>query len=431
MANPHHDGKGRFAKKPPGGKFSPFDELGRPSKKRYGASLYDDYLTSLTGQQGIRTYREMSNDPSVGAVLFAIEMLLRRMTWQVTPFDASSQAAETAWFLEECRQDMSHTWADHMAAASTMLTYGFAPFEIVYRQRTEAGHSRFRDGRIGWRRFGFRPQDTLNRWERDPDGGLAGMWQDTGQGAVLIPVEKLLLYQVRPGMGDPESRSILRAAYRAWWFKKRSEEIMLIGLERNLAGLPVLRIPAASIIANDELNQRAELMARRLKQDEQMGVVWPSDRWEDGSEMYGIDTLKTPGAPGVSPIEIVRMYAADIAATVLADFLSLGRDATGSRALADPKQELFQQALGAWADSMEECLNRFAVPRLFALNGLPTDELPQIKHGPVEKVDLDALGTFVLRLAQAGHDWGFQAEGDPIRAQMRQLAGLDPEPESE
>jgi hypothetical protein len=346
------------------------------------------------------------------------------------PFDDTPQDLEAAQFLGECRDDMSHTWPDHMAAAVTMLTYGFSFFELVYRQRTPAGKSRYSDGRVGWRRFGYRPQDSLARWEKDTDGGISAFVQQIGGQTVTIPIEKGLLYQTKPGMGDPESKSILRTAYRSWWAKKRAEEIMLVGLERNLAGLPVLRIPAASIISNDALYQRAKLMAQRLRQDEQMGVVWPSDRWEDGSEMYGIDTLKTPGAPGLDPIEVVRMYSADIAASVLADFLSLGRDATGSRALADPKQELFQQALTAWADSIEECLNRFAIPRLFALNDFRIERLPTLKHGPIEKVDLAELGQFVLQTAQAGHDWGFMTEGDTISGQVRQLAGFDPAPEA-
>lgn len=429
MANDKHDARGRFAKKEEG-KWSPFDELGRPSKNT-GHQLYQDFIPAISGTRALKTYGEMaSNDATVGAILFAIEMLLRRMTWTEQPAGDTPQDLEAADFLASCRQDMSHTWPDHLAAVCSMLPYGFAFFELVYRMRTPKDGSRFADGRIGWRRFGFRPQETLARWAKDADGGLSGFVQQIAGLTIEIPIEKGLLYQTRPGMGDPESRSILRTAYRSWWAKKRAEEIMLVGLERNLAGLPVLRIPAQSIISHDGLYERAKLMAQRLRQDEQMGVVWPSDRWEDGSEMYGIDTLKTPGAPGIDPIGVVRMYSADIAASVLADFLSLGRDATGSRALADPKQEMFTQALGAWADGIEEVANRFAVPRLFALNDFRIDRLPQIKHGPVEKVDLGELGQFVLQLAQAGHDWGFSREDDPIAGQVRQLAGFDPAPEA-
>lgn len=77
---------------------------------------------------------------------------------------------------------------------------------------------------------------------------------------------------------------------------------------------------------------------------------------------------------------------------------------------------------------MEEAINRFAVPRLFALNDFKVDRLPKVKHGPVEKVDLDALGNFILRVSQAGHDWGFADETDTVAGQVRSLAGLDPAP---
>jgi hypothetical protein len=438
VANAYHDNQGRFTKRPPGAPnpqpkptFSPYDELGRPSATRYKNQIYEDFLPELTGRRAIRAYREMSsNDPTVGAVLFAIEMLLRRMTWNVEPWDDTPQDTEAADFLDSCRDDMSHTWADHMAAACSMLPFGWSYFELVYKQR-KPGASRFPDGRVGWRKLGFRPQDTLERWEKDDDGSLRGMVQKVGNGTVLIPIEKAVLYQVRPGMGEPESRSVLRNAYRPWYYRKRAEEIMLVGLERNLAGLPVLRIPAASIIKGDSdpLYARAKLMAQRLRQDEQMGVVWPSDQWEGGGEMYGIGTLPTPGAPGIDPIAVVRMFATDIATTVLADFISLGRDTVGSRALADPKVEIFTQALGAWADSMEQAINRYAVPRLFALNSFNLERLPEIKHGPVEKPDLDELGNFVLRLSQAGADWGLMDPADPIGDQVRQLAGFDPKPD--
>jgi len=64
MSNPLHDSHGRFAAKAPGERvskakdkpaFSPFDELGRPSKVTYGGTLYQDYIPALTGKQCIRT----------------------------------------------------------------------------------------------------------------------------------------------------------------------------------------------------------------------------------------------------------------------------------------------------------------------------------------------------------------------------------------
>ena len=53
---------------------------------------------------------------------------------------------------------------------------------------------------------------------------------------VVIPMEKCLLFRTQTHKNNPEGRSILRNAYRSWYFKKRIEEIEGVGIERDLAG---------------------------------------------------------------------------------------------------------------------------------------------------------------------------------------------------
>jgi hypothetical protein len=117
-----------------------------------------------------------------------------------------------------------------------------------------------------------------------------------------------------------------------------------------------------------------------------------------------------------------------IADVVLAGFINLGKDAVGSRALAEPKQQLFQKALQGWVDGIAEVLNRHAVPRLFELNDFNLDALPRFVPEEVEDTALEELGKFVTATAQAGMDWGFLTPDDPISDQMRQLAGFDAAP---
>lgn len=50
-------------------------EIGRIGQRRYGGTIYEEFLHELRGTRGIEVYREMSeNDDVVGAILFAIEM---------------------------------------------------------------------------------------------------------------------------------------------------------------------------------------------------------------------------------------------------------------------------------------------------------------------------------------------------------------------
>uniref|UniRef100_A0A6M3LLP4 Putative structural protein n=1 Tax=viral metagenome TaxID=1070528 RepID=A0A6M3LLP4_9ZZZZ len=440
MANQWHGPDGKFTKRPDGAPISKAktradwtatDELGVQTKQRYGSSIFDDFLPQLRGTNALRVLREMSdNDATVGSILFSIEQVLRQAPWAAESASDSPQDEAAALFLDECVGDMEGTWADHISAGLTMLPFGFSWFEQVFRLRRPEEGSRFNDGKLGWRKMGFRPQDTLSRWEEDDDGEPCFV-QDTGSELVVLPHAKAVHYKTNIGRGTPEGRSILRNAYRSWYFKKRAEEVLLIGMERSLAGLPIARIPAESIIHKDLLYERAKLMVQRVRQDEQMGVVWPSDKWPGTSEnMYEFDTLKSEGPRSLDPVQVVRMFANDIAASVLAGFIYLGRDAVGSRALATPMQEIFQRALESWLDSMEDTFHQQATLKLLRLNGFQIVSPPRWRHGTVQDVDLAELGAFVQAVSATGYDWGVLSEGDPIRDQFRTLAGFDPEPAS-
>ncbi len=76
----------------------------------------------------------------------------------------------------------------------SFLDYGWSYFEIIYKLRKgktddPTTRSQFDDGKVGWRKFGLRAQDTLESWVFDEaDGGLRGMNQldqTTGRAAYL------------------------------------------------------------------------------------------------------------------------------------------------------------------------------------------------------------------------------------------------------
>ena len=123
------------------------------------------------------------------------------------------------------------------------------------------------------------------------------------------------------------------------------------------------------------------------------------------------------------------MFANDISSSVLAGWIQLGRDAVGSRALAMPQQEIFQRALESWLDSMEDTFHHQAVLPLLKLNGFQTETPPRWRHGTVQDVDLGELGAFIRDVAATGYDWGVLNQADPVRDQLRTIAGFDPEPD--
>ncbi|MGI6498023.1 MAG: hypothetical protein ACOX0U_04265 [Oscillospiraceae bacterium] len=61
-----------------------------------------------------------------------------------------------------------------------------------------------------------------------------------------------MIFRTKSRKGSPEGRSILRNAYRSWYFKRRIQEIEGIGIERDLAGFPTLTAPEGMNIWDED-----------------------------------------------------------------------------------------------------------------------------------------------------------------------------------
>ena len=409
-----------------------FRELGVTGLSRDGGVVRDEYLRELQGDRWLAVVREMGNDPIVGAILFAVEMLLRRVQVSVQPADESAAAQELAQFVEECIGDMSTDWADTLAEILTMLPYGWAYMEIVYKQRgggvdAPEKRSKYTDGRIGWRKWSIRGQETRERWEFDDSGGVQGMWQRNDTGTVLVPIEKALLFRTTQRKSNPEGRSVLRSAYRAWYFKRNIENIEGIGIERDLAGLPVAKVPPGVLAAETD-GERAQLAAIKeivtnIRRDEQEGVLWPLVRDDNGNELYTLELLSTGGERQFDTGAIIQRYEQRIAMSVLADFILLGHEAVGSYALSATKASMFKSALQAWLTSIAGVINAHAIPRLLRLNGMDLTLAPVFGFGAVGDVDIETVITFVKEMGAAGMSFFPSPE---LENRLRGDVGLPP-----
>ena len=107
---------------------------------RNGQIRADEFLTELRGKRAIKKYREMrENDSTIGAVMYAVEQILRDVDMKVKPADDSEAAKREAEFVESVLNDMEHTLDDHISESLSFLSYGFAWFEVVYKRREGMG----------------------------------------------------------------------------------------------------------------------------------------------------------------------------------------------------------------------------------------------------------------------------------------------------
>lgn len=386
-------------------------EIGRVGQRRYGGIFYEEFLSELRGRKGAEVFTEMSNnDETIGAILFAIEMLVRQASWNVEPGGSTAKDREAAEFVKSCMDDMQQTWIDTISEILSFLTYGWSFHEIVYKRRMgrtkdNRTSSKYDDGLIGWMKLPIRSQETLYQWEYDNQDNLIGMTQmpPPDFGLITIPMNKAMLFRTRSRKDNPEGRSILRTAYRSWYFKRRIQEIEGIGIERDLAGLPVITTPEGmDIWDKDDEDMNAiraglEAMVKNIRRDSTEGLVLPFG--------YTFELTSTGGSRQFDTNSIIARYDTKISQTVLADFIQLGHESVGSFALSSDKTNLFSMAICAFLDIICQTFNSQGIPALIDINGdhfAGVTDYPRLTHGDIEDVDLATMATFIKDMTSIG-----------------------------
>jgi hypothetical protein len=393
--------------------------LGSTGLPVWSGRVYDEVLTELDGERGRKILREMSEqDPIIGGVLLGVELLARQVPYTIRPADESDKAHEVADFVDEALTDMSPSWEDTLSEILSYLTYGWSWLEIIYKRRqglkpnSTQKSSRFDDNKIGWGGWSIRSQETLDHWEfsEENKGELVAMhqWAPPDYKAVRIPRNKSLHFKTRSRRENPEGVSILRNAYRPWYMKKNIEIIEGIGVERDLAGLPVLWAPSSLFSANASVEEQAlftklQKIVTSIKRDEQEGILMPMAFDEEGKNpLYKLELLSTGGDRQFDTNAIINRYDERIAMSMLADFILMGHQAVGSYALSTTKTGLFSTALSAFLDLIVGEINLQAIPRLVLLNGWSLKDCPTLQHGKIDTTDLSKLGSFLKQLSDAG-----------------------------
>ena len=382
-----------------------FNEIGNTGLKNSGGMIYEEFLPKLQWPRAGAVYHEMSsNDPVVTSILMASRQLVRKVEWSVEPASQKRADIKAAQFLEECMNDMSCTWSAFIDDLMSFFEYGWSYMEIVYKKRNGNGtkakcSSKYNDNRIGWRKISGRAQTTLQRWEIDEYGSIKGMYQYTDKGVVFIPIEKALLFRTTTARNNPEGKSFLRGAYRPWYFKKHIEEVEGIGIERDLAGLPVITAPAGLDLFDKnnpkaiQTKNDALKLVSSIRRDRNEGVVL-SDGWK-------IELLNSGGSH-MDTSSVINRYDQRIAITMLSDIVMMGGDKVGSFALAKTKESLLAAALDAQLANVVDILNEIAIPRLFALNTFTgLSGFPKFKVTSVITPNLTDLGNFIRALSGA------------------------------
>lgn len=403
--------------------YGPFRTLGSSGLRNFHGTIAEEFLKQLSGARGMAVYREMQdNDAIIGAIMRLMDSLARQTEFYFEPAGSDPYQLEAAAFAESCVDDLGHSWSDFISEVLSCLGFGWSYFETTYKQRLgdrQEGFvppSRNNDFRVGWASFDIRAQETLYRWEIHEDTGeILGMHQQdiTRGSSVFIPSEKALHFRTQSHKNNPEGRSILRNAYRSWYFLKKLQEIEAIGIERDLAGMPVMYVPPELLHPDASATDKAiladlEKVISQTRRDERDGLILPAPEVSDpatGQTLktgYSFSLMASGGTRAIQINEAITRYENRIATSVLAEFILLGSDKVGSFALASSKTNMFSRSFGSILDMICETFTRQAVAPLMRMNGYPSDVWPTLKHEDIEAPPLEEIGAYIQQMVGSG-----------------------------
>lgn len=418
---------------------SGFSELGRTGLNRFGGWISEEWLPELQGSKGAEIYKRMStNDAIISGGLFAIKMLAKQVPWRAVPGGSSSKDIRAAEFLESCLYDMEFSWPATLDEILTMYPFGWSWLEKVYKicrgqDKDPRFRSQFDDGLVRWRKLAPRAQETLQDWEYDEDTDtLRAMIQLAPPDFQerRVPLEKSLHFRMSSAKGNPQGDSGLRGTYRAWYIVTNLEDFEAMGMERDLAGYPVLYAPkeVADPDPDDEEAVAAhdDFMAliTGVRRDETEGLLLSSERDANGHLLYELKLVSSSGTRQINTNQVISRWKNAMTVSMMTDFLLLGQGRQGSYALAETKSKFFAQSISALLDIIVEVVNAAGVPDLIAFNPLIFEDLekpPYFVRGKVEIPNLEQIANYLQKLGYKV-DW---LKGDvALENHVRNLADL-------
>ena len=424
-----------------------------------GGELFTAEMVISNGvltQQGMRDLWHMAcTDETVGAMIWCIVTALTSMDFfhvaqlDGQDVDENSKSDTAAQYADQVIADMDQAWSAHLEEAVSAIIFGYACCEIIPKQRDGVA-SRFNDDRWGVSACWLRDQFTIFNWKYDPNSGqpMAFVQQTVTKGAVEVPLWKTCHYRMLKMLNRPQGRALLLPAWRAWKLKNRIQDSEAIGIDRDLAGIPLFRMPQEVLDTASETGanlkptkealaaigmiQAAQKAVSQLRMNHDDGLVIPSDTFasddpeqKDRTPKFDFKLITSAGPRTINTRQAVQDYDLAIARTVLMMFLQLGTKGGGSYALSGDQSETAYASVKAIADMICEEWSKKVNPYLAKLNGANARYLPRLSHGKVTQEGMQAIGEFLNGIGRAVNLW----ENDAVmRESIAELTNLKFDP---
>jgi len=205
----------------------------------YVRVFQEEYKNNLRGRLGAKKYMEMRNDARVRNSLKLAKTPVLAARWYVEPASSDERDIYIANFIwNNLDKWMTQSWYQFLYEVLYMLDYGHYVFEKVFDLRVIDGQQR-----VIWKKLAPRHPVEVLEFIYDSRGGpeaIRLVANNRKLNEVVVPIDKMLVFSYEQETGNLAGRSVLRSAYKHWFYKENLYKIDAIQKERHSIGIPVI-----------------------------------------------------------------------------------------------------------------------------------------------------------------------------------------------
>ena len=269
---------------------APPDVFAESGSSRY-QKLPDRVPQFVSRQQAARIYDQMVvNDATVDVSLRVAKTPVLGAYFYMQPFDDDPDNLDIQEFAEaNVFAGTSQPFLLVLEDILRFFDYGFSMLEPVWELREWAPSRKLANRRkyTMLAKLGGRMAPTISDIKYDDHGEVVGVVQnairaDNTTEQVTIPIEKLIPFTFNKTGGNIEGKSILRTAYKHWYYKDNLYKIDAIQKERHAIGVPRAKLMPG--YTSQDVKTAWELVTN-LRTNENSGIVQPPSVEVDFAEL--------------------------------------------------------------------------------------------------------------------------------------------------
>lgn len=417
--------------------------IGTSGVDKFDGVPQSELVSELKYPRCLDTFRKMLMHPAINSSNNLHKSMVGKARFRfLPPTTATEQEKQQTLNTEQMFGDMEHTLEDSIKSAMTMIDWGFAPVEIVWRQRTKSSGSMYDDGLLGIRRLSLRHQQSIVKpvWDANDSEKMTGLVQDptvisnnyykyvASNKRKTIPIKhKLLMFKTGDDSSQPFGTCPLRNAYLPWRYLQSVEELEASGVAKDLQGLPVLYIPHEFMKADATPEHKAfytytQNLVRNVQMGNQSGIVLPSIIDESSKQpLLKLDLLSSDGKKNYQTGDIKQYYLTLIHIALSSDVLMQGNSTVGSFGLGSLKNSMTAIAVENYLKHIVSVFNDQLIRSIYELNGWDVSRMCHIDYEGFEQADLATFSQAIQRVSSVGL---LPKTVDVVNAIMRTL-GID------